>query len=740
MPEWLSALGQAPDYQVLVERLPAREARWATLPKSLPAGIAKRLSGSGIGRLFEHQALSVDLAQDGKDVVVVTGTNSGKTLCYALPMACMLEAEPAARALLVYPTKALAQDQLTKLQSWLPPSIRCAIYDGDTPTNQRASVRKLAHVVLTNPDMLHVGILPGHENWSKFLRSLRLVVLDEMHSYRGVFGSHVSGVVRRLLRLCEWHRARPQIVTCSATIGNPSQLFQRLTGRTGTIVDRDCSPQGERTLAFLSPADGDAEKTSANFLAAEIASLLVGDGRRTLVFSRARVTAELVLRYARERLEATDLPGEVFESYRGGYTADERRKIERALFDGRLLGLSTTNALELGIDVGDLDAVVLNGYPGTVSSFWQQAGRAGRGVRPSLTVFLPHDDPLERMLAREPGLLLERRNESIGINPENPLILAQQLRCAAHERPIAPSELAAFGPTALGVAEAMDRSGELEFRGTLFFYPSHEAPAPKVNIRGSLGEEVSLLIGAQVLGTMEHWRALQSAHEGAVYLHRGATYVVHELDLAGRRAHLAAEEPPYYTRSVLQSTIVPTVEVRQRSVGMAEAAFAGLTVTDQVVGYRKIELQGDRTLSLEALDLPAQTYETLGVRLALPPLDPEGDLAAQLGGVHGLEHALLAVAPLLAGCDRSDVGSAWYGAFPGLAGPALFVFDRAPGGVGLAERLFEDLPAWVAGARQLLAGCRCEDGCPGCLLSSSCNVANQNLDKRAAVRLLSCLA
>lgn len=722
-----------------VDELPPREPVYADPQRPMHPLLAERLAALEVSRLYAHQAQAYDAALSGKDVVVVTGTNSGKTMCYNLPALQMCLTEPAARALYLFPTKALAQDQLGKLEELIPgPQVRVATYDGDTPQTHRSGIRKQSHIVLTNPDMLHVGILPGHDHWARFFKALRLIVIDEMHVYRGVFGSNVGNVLRRLLRLCEWHRTRPQIVACSATIGNPEELFNRLTGRKGELIDVDGSPSGKRTFVFWNPPEVvPGQRLSANVATSEIVASLTENGMRTLAFSRARVSAELVLRYTRKRVAQGDLvKPESIESYRAGYTAKERRQIEQSLFKGKLLGLSATNAMELGVDVGALDAVVMNGYPGTSSSFWQQAGRAGRGRRDGLAVFVAHDDPLEQFLVRKPETLLQSRNESVGANPENPQILSQHLLCTAQERPVSPSELERFGPKALDLAEDLDRSGELEFRAGMFFYPSFEPPALRVNLRGSGTEQIRLILDGQELGTMDRGRAMSSAHEGAIYLHRGATFLVTGLDLDAKRAEVVPFEADYYTQAIAQSILDPRVEIRKGRFGRVDVSLSSVTVTDMVTGYRKKSLDGDSVLGVEDLDLPPTTYDTICVRFDLPALDEERDLNEQIGGIHGAEHALMAVAPLLAGCDRGDLGSAWYTVFPDTMRPALFVFDKTPGGVGLCERLFESAPGWVRAAHQLLASCDCEGGCPACLYSPRCEVSNEALDKAGAISLL----
>lgn len=720
-----------------VEEFPPQEPVFASTHLPMHSALADQLKVRGLNSLFSHQAQAYDAAMEGKDLVVVTGTNSGKTLCYNLPAIQFGLTEPAARMLYLFPTKALAQDQQARLEQLLPTSLRAGTYDGDTPTSQRSSIRKLAHIVLTNPDMLHIGILPGHELWTKFLKSLRLIVIDEMHVYRGVFGSNVASVLRRLLRLCEWHRSRPQIIACSATIGNPTELFERLTGRKAALINEDGSPKGKRTFVFWNPPEiGEGQRMSPNVVSSEALTMFTELGQRTLAFSRARVSAELVLKYTRDRLaKQGHVDPKKVESYRAGYTPKERRQIEKAIHKGDLLALSATNAMELGVDIGSLDTVIMNGYPGSIASYYQQAGRAGRGTHDGLAIMVAHNDALEQYLIRNPEVVMDAKNESVAIHPGNPYILAPQLLCAAHERPIRPSELEAFAPNALELAESMDRNGELSFRNGMFFYPSHEPPAPNVNIRGTRGRQVILLHNGGELGTMEPWRAMQYAHEGAIYLHRGATYIGIGLDLDVGIAHMEAVDVQYYTQPTVQTAIEPKVLIRKQP----HAALSGASVTSIVTGFRSKSLDGDTVLGTEELDLPPETYETMATAITLPNARDSDDPARFLGGVHGVEHALMALAPLLAGCDRGDIGSSWYAFHPDCLGPAVFVFDQTPGGVGLCEKLFESFTGWIRGALQLLQTCPCTEGCPACLMSARCEVGNDALDKAYAIAILKSL-
>ena len=717
--------------------VPEKRASYAQLGVGLHPRLEAMLVETGIEQYFTHQAIAIEAALQGRDAMVVTGTGSGKTLCYNVPVVQTCLTEPVATALYIYPTKALAQDQAGKLLSLVPGhDIRVGLYDGDTPRPERSAIRRGAHVVLTNPDMLHVGVLPRHEDWSRFIRALRFIVVDEAHTYRGVFGSHVGNVLRRLLRLCEWYKSSPTVVACSATVGNPSEVFAKLTGREALIVREDGAPRSERNVALVEPPTLEEDASfSPNKETAELLAEFVRSGTRTLAFCRARVSTELVVRYARRSLEDAGDDYELVESYRGGYTPEERRDIERRLFSGRLTGLATTNAMELGVDVGGLDAVVLNGYPGSLSSFWQQVGRAGRAKERGFAALIAHEDPLEQFLARNPGVLLSGANENVSLSPDNPFVLAAQLRCAAYERPLSKEDLERFGANALRTAEDLDDAGDLRFSAGRYFFPGHEPPAGKVDIRGIGGENVVLYGGTEQVGQMEHWRALQSAHEGAVYLHRTKTFVVTKLDLERNEAHMVENEPGYYTQPVVQSLVQPTVTVKERP----DAALCGMNVTSSVVGYRKMAQDGKQVLGEHALDLPTQSYDTVGVRVALGPEWSPTETQDAMGAVHGLEHALTAVAPVLASCDRRDLGSAWFSIDPQDLQPSVYVFDAMPGGVGLSESLFARFDDWVAMSLALVEGCKCESGCPACLYSSQCEAMNEHLSKAGAVKVLKSL-
>lgn len=715
--------------------------RFGEMKHSLHPELIARLSELGLSRLYCHQSEAADAALDGKDVVLVTGTNSGKTLGYNIPVLQRLMSEPNSRSLYLFPTKALAQDQLGKLEALTDGlGIGCGTYDGDTPNSQRGLMRRNAQIVLTNPDMLHVGILPQYESWLKFIRSLSFIVLDEIHAYRGVFGSHVGGILRRLLRLCKWQGSHPQIIACSATIANPVQHFESLVGREPFVIADDGSRRAERHFIFLTSTDDGVEPLSSNELTSRILSQCVAMNARTMAFCRSRVGAELVLLQTRRMLEALGHDPRKVESYRGGYSAEDRRQIERKLFDGELIGLATTNAMELGVDVGQLDAVILNGYPGSLSSFFQQAGRAGRGNRPGTALMVARLDPLEQFIVRSPEMLFDRPIERVAVNPQNAYVLKSQLLCAAYERALDSQELEQFGHSALGLCEAMIEAGELRFQAGRFFYPSHESPAPKIDIRGLNGPTITLRSNGVPLGMSEYWRAVRSLHAGAVYLHRGRSFVVEQLDLQSCAADLIEQHVDYYTRTVLQSIVEPGQIIRSRKSKERTAELLGLHSTTLVLGYQRISIAGnDRSAPIE-LQMPPQDYDTVGIRIS-PSLRIDPECPESAGAIlHSMEHALLAVAPLIAGCDRADLGSAWPMQDPGTGKPAVYIFDAILGGMGLSEKLFESWDEWLAAALALLEDCPCETGCPACSLSATCEIANEFLDKQGAISELKRLA
>ncbi len=725
------SLGALPFHEI---RRPEVPATLADLPAGLDPNLIKSLGALGIEQLYSHQHEAIAAFLRGEDVAVGTGTSSGKSLCWMLPALHLCAEEPAARILVLYPTKALAQDQLGKLQSILPSGIQAAVYDGDTPRHQRSAIRNHAHIVLTNPDMLHVGILPQHDLWGKrFLRSLRLIVIDEAHTLRGVFGSHAAWVLRRLLRLC---KSRPQVISCSATLPNIAEHLERLTTRRPTVISNDGSPQGAKTF-FLVEHDPLEVPESPNRLTGRLLSTYAAQDVRTLAFCRARVGTELVVRTARSHLESLGQDVLQIEAYRGGYSPKERRQIEQRLFKGELKGVAATSAMEMGVDIGGLDVVLMNGYPGSLTSFWQQAGRSGRAGRAGAAIMIAHEDPLEHLLVREPELLFGESEPAIA-DPGNPAIASRQVLCATYESPLTERDVESWGPAAEEAVGDLLESGEIVKNGPNCFVRSDDPPAPKISLRGSLDQSITLFCEALPVGEMERWRALQYAHPGAVYLHRDQTYVVDKLNLRNSAAYMTRREPGYYTEPIVQGLTEESVRLEEKDLPAGlSAAFAGIQVSIQTTAFKIRAQDGGQMLDERPLEMPAYEFSTVGLNLDFP----SELLIAESGPsvVHGLQHLLLASAPLVAGCEPRDLGSAWFIASPETLAPRICIYDSVPGGLGLAHRLYLEIDRLIALARQMVEGCPCQDGCPRCLLMSRCESGNEPLSKPALISYLGAL-
>lgn len=705
----------------IIER-PAREGTPGR-PILLDPRVEAALHARGVHHLYEHQSVAIRAVREGHDVMVTTGTGSGKSLCYQIPILEMALQEPRGRALLIFPTKALTQDQFLTLDRFLPEEgIGVATYDGDTPTETRSAIRRKAQIVLTNPDMLHVGILPNHEPWQSFLRNLRFVVVDEAHAYRGVFGSHVAWILRRLLRLATWASGhRPQVIFGSATIADAEAAGMRLSGQRPVVITRDGSPQGPRRLILVEPAL--EREAGANLLTARLMVDLAQRGAKSLAFCRARSTTEMVLRKAREIAVERGVAPDLLDSYRAGYTPAERRRLEAAIARGDVRSLVSTNALELGVDIGGLDAVVINGWPGSRASFWQQSGRAGRGGRSGLTIFLAHEDPLEAHIARQAGEVLFGSPEPAPTNPENPHIARAHIGCLAHERPFRDEETASWG-AAQAVPRQMVEAGELSQGAGLYIWNAHRSPAARINIRGADDRQIALRLGRQILGTVDGRRAWSEVFPGAVYLHRGESYVVERLDVDRGEAWLRADDPGYSTMSLAE-----TVVTRQLTLEEAGSwALDSVEVSERTVAYLRRTWNGELIDELP-LEAPSRTFTTLGVTVTLP-------MEVVPGAVHGIEHLLFSLAPGFAGCDRNDLGSGWFAFDPFAGGPTVTVYDAVPGGVGLSEALFASRLRWAKAAFDVVTQCDCATGCPRCLYLPKCPSRNEPLDKAASARAL----
>jgi len=738
-----------PDYRgqlVHLERLPARPARLAAPPDDLPEVVRSRLAARGLTALWSHQAAAVALARAGRNVVVATGTASGKSLCYQLPVFDALLAGGHRTALYLSPTKALARDQLRAVRSFALAGVRASAYDGDTPAADRPMIRRSANLVLTNPDMLHRGILPGHERWAAFLGRLAYVVVDEAHTLRGVFGSHVAAILRRLRRLAARYGASPTFVLASATLANPAELADRLVGQPVEAVTEDGSPRGPVAFALWEPPLLDETtglRRSANTESASWLAAAVEAGVRTLCFTRSRKSAELVATFARRRVAEVDrrLAGRV-RAYRAGYLAEERRQLEQGLVSGRLLGLATTNALELGMDVGGLDAVVLDGYPGTVASMWQQAGRAGRQGEPSLAVLVGKDDPLDAYLLHHPGDLFGRPHEAALVDPANPYVLAPHLLCAAFEAPLTDEDLELFGgEVARALAAALETEGALRRRRDGLRPGSGRSQADQVDIRNAGGSPVTI-VGAdsgQVIGTVDRGRAPSTVHRGAIYLHQGEHFRVAELDLEDGVALVTEAKGDEYTQARSDIDVSVVEPTRRVELPRSTLWLGRVEVSEQVVGYERRRVGTGELLGYEDLDLPPGRLQTVAYWYTLSPglLD-----AAALGprdvpgAAHAAEHAQIGLLPLFAMCDRWDIGglsTAWH---PDTGAATIFVYDGYPGGAGIAEQGHRRALEHLRATRDTVASCPCETGCPSCVQSPKCGNGNNPLDKAGAVRLL----
>ncbi|RPK40349.1 putative ATP-dependent helicase Lhr [Streptomyces sp. ADI93-02] len=713
---------------------------------------------AGIDHPWTHQATAAEHALDGESVVIATGTASGKSLAYLAPvLSTLLEGSHAPNgrgttALYLAPTKALAADQRRAVKALAAPlgsAIRPAVYDGDTPVEEREWVRQYANYVLTNPDMLHRGILPSHPRWASFLRSLRFVVIDECHTYRGVFGSHVAQVLRRLRRLCARYGSDPVFLLASATAAQPSVAAGRLTGLPVKEVADDASPRGEMVFALWEPPltelhgeKGAPVRRTATAETADLLTDLTLQGVRSVAFVRSRRGAELISLIAKERLAEVDgsLPGRV-AAYRGGYLPEERRALERALHSGDLLGLAATTALELGIDVSGLDAVVIAGYPGTRASLWQQAGRAGRSGQGALAVLVARDDPLDTFLVHHPEALFQQPVESTVLDPDNPYVLAPHLCAAAAELPLTEADIELFGPAVPELLPQLEAAKLLRRRTTGWHWTRRERAADLTDIRGGGGRPVQIVEEGtgRLLGTVDESAAHTAVHEGAVHLHQGRTYLVRTLDLEDSVALVEEAVPPYSTNARDTTAIAVLETDTEIPWGDGRLCFGSVEVTNQVVSFLRRRLITGEVLGETKLDLPPRTLRTRAVwwTVTEDQLDAARITPEILGGaLHAAEHASIGMLPLFATCDRWDIGGVSVPLHPDTLLPTVFVYDGHPGGAGFAERAFRTARTWLTATRQAIASCECEAGCPSCIQSPKCGNGNEPLHKRGAVRLL----
>ena len=727
---FLNWLESHPDYSGQVRTvsfIPPRRAEYAE-PAGPLAGLLERLEITP----YRHQAQAFGLVADGHDLMVSTPTASGKSLCYQVPMLAALEGD--SNFIYLAPTKALAADQLQRVtamqeRAGIPGLV--ASYDGDTRPADRPRLRESARGLLTNPDMLHHAILPFHHNWAAFLANLKYIVLDEVHSYRGVFGVHVANILRRLLRVAEFHGADVQLIAASATIGNPSEHFSALTGRTPATISMDTAPAAEREFIFWEPAtvkgSDPPRRRSLNSETADLAARFTRAGLHTLVFSNSRKSAELLRRYAADQLEPE--LAEKVHSYRAGYTQEDRRQIEQSFRAGEITVLTATSALELGMDVGNVDAVILAGWPGSHMALWQRIGRAGRRGRRSLALLLPANDPLDEYYLQHPELILEGRVESAALDPFNEVIHPLHLACAAAELPLTPGEsLIAPWITANDIPGVQERGGRWQHFG--------RRPHRHVSIRGTGIGRIKLVDGfGEIIGETGAGSAFSEVHPGAVYLHQGGSWLVARLDLEAGQALLVPHMEDWYTQPRSETDI----EVIASESDTGFGAVCRVRVSDTVTGYAVKRHYSDSAVDERPLDLPEQSYPTQALLIDCSKVQDKVPAGTLPSAMHALEHTLIGLLPAFVLCERADIGGVSYPGFGPDRQPVIFIYDGHPGGVGYVKAgagLFRD---WLTAARNLLRDCSCESGCPRCVLSPKCGNGNQFLDRPAALLLADAL-
>jgi DEAD/DEAH box helicase domain-containing protein len=757
---FLHHLFSLPDYRqqvVHIERIPPQGAIFSKLDNPLHPIIQASLESLGISTLYSHQAKALNAILAGRNVIIATPSASGKSLCYHLATLEALLHDKDSCALYIFPTKALAQDQLRSIKqiahtmSSLAPTSRgevippkaMATFDGDTPQSERANIRKQARIVLTNPDMLHLGILPNHQSWSRLFRNLKYVVIDETHIYRGVFGSHVANVLRRLRRLCAFYSSSPQFICSSATIANPEEHAQNIVGLPFDSIVEDGSPHGEKYFTFWNPPFLDEAKTSrrsSNSEAAFLLGALVQQGIRGLVFARTRKLTELIYIYTQGQLSPS--LRDKISPYRAGYLPEDRRRIEHQFFDGELLGLVATTALELGINIGDLDATVLTGYPGSIASAWQQAGRSGRSTYSSLSFLIAQEDPLDQYLMRNPDFFFNKNFDNAIINPGNHYILKPHLLCAAWEKPLDNEDLKFFGANTGTMLTELEKEGRLRKRHERWHpAPSISYPAQDINIRATSGQNYAVIDGREgcLLETVEDSVAFFQVHPGAIYLHQGESYLIKELDLARKIAWAEPRSVDYYTQTMEITDIRVTRLSKEKDCQRVKVYLGDVDVTTTVVGFKRKRQFTEEVIGEEPLDLPPQNFPTKALWFDLPQkaIDRIADAGLDFhGGLHACEHATIGILPLFALCDRNDIGGVSTAFHPNTSKAQIFIYDAHPGGIGIAEKGFDIITQLWQATLKAVEECPCTDGCPSCVQSPKCGNNNQPLDKEAAIVLL----
>jgi DEAD/DEAH box helicase domain-containing protein len=743
-PAWSIAIDPArKDGRIVAESAEQeRRARPVSLPDSLDPAFVEALRRAGIETLYTHQLEAFEAAAHS-NLAITSGTASGKSLAFNLPVLDGIARDPKRRALYLYPTKALAQDQARKLALLRPPGLREAIYDGDTPREERPAIRRRNNLVLTNPDMLHVGLLPHHKSWGTFLANLDWVVVDEAHTYRGVFGSHVANVLRRLRRVARSYGSEPRFLLASATIANPVELAERLVGTEFRLIDDDGAPRAGREIAMWNPPLIDKAtgvRRSALSEAADLLAELVSQDVRTICFLKSRRGIELIQRFARENLERRGKPelAARIVPYRGGYTPQQRREIEARLSAGELLAVVATDALELGIDVGELDAAICVTFPGTVASLRQMWGRAGRRRR-GLAVYVAGQDALDQFFCRHPEEFLERPVEAAILDHANDQIASRHLIAAAYELPLSDADEEFFGAGWRERAERLLAAGELRNAGGRLLPRRSEFVAAKIPLRSASSDSVAVIErdAGEMLGLVEAERAFSTVHPGAIYLHLGRSYEVERLDVEERRAIVSSFDGDWYTRPKKETEIYIERTHQQREVAGVQLNFGEVSVTEQVIAFQRVSISDQEPIDIVALELPEQSFVTQALWYVLPEkLSKALPSDALLGSLHATEHGQIAVLPLIAMCDRWDIGGLSTNVHFQTGRATIFIYDGHPGGVGITQRGYEQFERLLGDAARLIAECPCESGCPSCVQSPKCGNLNEPLHKAGALELM----
>lgn len=741
--EYLDALKQSRKFgpQVVAHRTIAERTQIVSQTPRLALPLINHLHGQEITSLYSHQGKALSLIQKGLDIIAATPTASGKSMIYNLPVVDMLLSENPGNALYVFPLKALAQDQLRVFSSYtqlLPNKKKkyAAIFDGDTSSYQRRRIREEnIPVLMTNPEMLHLSLLPYHSNWGHFFKKLRYVVLDEVHTYRGVLGGHMAWVLRRLQRIASYYGSNLQFIMLSATIGNPVELAEQLTGRSVTVVSENGAPSAEKHMVMMNPWD------SAAYTASQLLEASVKRGLRTIVYTQSRKMTELINLWTSPRLgEDSDK----LSSYRAGFLPEERREIEQKLSSGELLGVISTSALELGIDVGDLDICILVGYPGSIMATWQRGGRVGRSMRESAIVLIAQEDALDQYFMRQPEDFFNREVECAVLNPLNQSILEQHLLCGCAELPLQDGESLLLDPK---IRESLNNlalnASILQSADGTTWFASRKYPQRHVSLRGS-GTQLSIINGdsGEIIGEVDSSRAMKECHPGAVYLHRAKTWVVGNIDFESREVLVTQKNPTYFTRP-MSSKNTKILDMHKRTMSFrARVSLGQLKVTEHVTGYQKRNNRSQKLIASYPLLLPEQTIETVGLWLDIPSTikhSMEQDKYHFMGAIHALEHAMIALFPLLVLCDRNDIGGISCPIHEQTEEATIFIYDGHAGGVGLAAEAFNSIDELLLQTQRMISSCGCENGCPSCVHSPKCGSGNRPIDKVACGRLLDLL-